>query len=140
MERRMWMVLAGFGVLLVGVHAAGGRWGTALLTAVLLGAATWWMSPLRGGRDVMTRAQALESGRDVVVYWRPGCVFCERLRRGLGRDGRRAAWVDIWRDPDAAAYVRSVNDGNETVPTVVVGGEPHTNPGAAQIRPALVDA
>ncbi|MBR7743623.1 NrdH-redoxin [Phycicoccus sp. BSK3Z-2] len=85
----------------------------------------------------MTHAQALGSGRSVVVYWRPGCPFCERLRLGLGTRGRQAAWVDIWRDPDAAAFVRSVNDGNETVPTVVVDGVPHTNPDAATIRPAL---
>ncbi len=37
-------------------------------------------------------------------------------------------WVNVWQDADAAAFVRSVNDGNETVPTVVIDGIPATNP------------
>jgi mycoredoxin len=58
-------------------------------------------------------------------------------------DGARAAdemWVDIWADTDAAAYVRSVNDGNdgsETVPTVVIARKAHTNPPPRQVVEAL---
>ncbi|WP_327596169.1 glutaredoxin domain-containing protein [Streptomyces chartreusis] len=63
-----------------------------------------------------------------VVYWRPGCPYCMRLRVRLGRATRQAHWVNIWRDPAGAAAVRAVNDGNETVPTVVVAGQSHTNP------------
>ena len=133
----MWIVLLGAAVLLGGWHAANGRWGSAVFTWVVLLAGAWFTSPLRGGRRVMTHAQALESGREVVVYFRPGCPWCERLRLGLGADRRRAAWVDIWRDEEAAAFVRSVNDGNETVPTVVVDGVPHTNPDPSTVRPAL---
>lgn len=69
-----------------------------------------------------------DSDRPVVVYWRPGCGFCARLRSRLGAEGDKATWVDIWQDEEAAAFVRSVNDGNETVPTVVIDGIPHTNP------------
>ncbi|MGD8148989.1 glutaredoxin domain-containing protein [Ornithinimicrobium sp. Y1694] len=74
---------------------------------------------------------------DVVIYWRPGCGFCHRLRTRLGEDGRRARWVNIWEDEDGAAFVRSVNDGNETVPTVVIAGEPHTNPDPAKVLERL---
>ncbi len=76
-----------------------------------------------------------QSEKPVVIYWRPGCGFCQRLKGHLGQDGERATWVNIWQDEEAAAYVRSVNDGNETVPTVVIDGTPHTNP-----KPALVQA
>lgn len=72
-----------------------------------------------------------------VVYWRSGCVYCMRLRFRLGRGARQAHWVDIQRDPAAAAAVRAVNDGNETVPTVVVAGLPHTNPDPAWVRERL---
>ncbi|MEW2497206.1 glutaredoxin domain-containing protein [Streptomyces nodosus] len=72
-----------------------------------------------------------------VVFWRPGCKYCLRLRIRLGRGARRAHWVDIWRDPAGAAVVRAANDGNETVPTVVVGGRPHTNPDPAWVRDQL---
>lgn len=81
-------------------------------------------------------AKAAAEGR-VVVYFRRHCVFCERLRIALGRHRRKAVWVDIWADPEAAAYVRSVNHGNETVPTVVIDGEPHTNPAPALVKRVL---
>jgi mycoredoxin len=57
----------------------------------------------------------------VEVYWRPGCGFCSTLLRGLRRSGLPLRAVDIWRDPEAAALVRSLAGGNETVPTVVIG-------------------
>ncbi|MCI3272310.1 hypothetical protein [Streptomyces cylindrosporus] len=36
-----------------------------------------------------------------------------------------------------AAAVRAANDGNETVPTVVVAGRPHTNPDPEWVREQL---
>jgi hypothetical protein len=38
------------------------------------------------------------------------------------------AEVNIWDDPEAGAFVRSVAGGNETVPTVVVGAKALVNP------------
>jgi mycoredoxin len=58
----------------------------------------------------------------VTVLWRPGCPYCAMLLRGLERTGLAFARVDIWEDPEAAAWVRSVADGNETVPTVRIVG------------------
>lgn len=72
-----------------------------------------------------------------VVYWRPGCKYCLRLRFRLGRGARQLHWVNIWRDPAGAAAVRAANDGNETVPTVVVAGRPHTNPDPEWVREQL---
>jgi glutaredoxin len=72
-----------------------------------------------------------------VVYWRPGCTYCLRLRFRLGRGARQLHWVNIWRDPAGAAAVRAANDGNETVPTVVVAGRPHTNPDPEWVREQL---
>ncbi|MER7668524.1 glutaredoxin domain-containing protein [Kitasatospora sp. NPDC096128] len=77
-----------------------------------------------------------ESAR-VVLYWRPLCTYCMRLRLGLLftrlRYSRRFTRVDIWKDPDAAAFVRSVADGNETVPTATVAGRPMVNPSLRQL-------
>jgi mycoredoxin len=81
-------------------------------------------------------ARAAEEGR-VVVYWRKGCPFCKRLELTLGRKVADVVWVDVWADPAASAYVRSVNDGDEVVPTVVIGGVPHTNPPPGQVRAAF---
>ncbi|MVU81796.1 NrdH-redoxin [Nocardia sp. ET3-3] len=57
---------------------------------------------------------------ELVVYRRPGCPYCMRLRNSLNRHGIVHREVNIWENPDAAAFVRSVADGNETVPTVVL--------------------
>lgn len=57
----------------------------------------------------------------VDVYWRRGCGACASLRVALAEAGVPVVWHDIWAEADAAAYVRSVAGGNETVPTVRVG-------------------
>ena len=69
-----------------------------------------------------------------VVYWRPGCPFCMRLRASLGRDAGKLHWVDIWDDPAGAASVRAVAGGDETVPTVVAGDRSFVNPAPSLVR------
>lgn len=73
----------------------------------------------------------------VTVYWRPGCMFCLRLRLVLGLHRLHPRMINIWRDPEAAAFVRSVADGNETVPTVVIDGRPVVNPSPRVVVAAL---
>lgn len=75
-----------------------------------------------------------------VVYWRPGCGFCSMLRAGLQRHGISFREVNIWDDPDAAAFVRSVARGNETVPTVTVGSVSLVNPSVDEIAELLASA
>ncbi|KOG10431.1 glutaredoxin domain-containing protein [Streptomyces viridochromogenes] len=87
-----------------------------------------------GARDAQRRSAV--DGRPV-VFWRPGCKYCIRLRIRLGRSARQLHWVNIWRDPAGAAAVRAANDGNETVPTVVVAGRPRTNPDPEWVREQL---
>ncbi|MGW1255452.1 glutaredoxin domain-containing protein [Streptomyces sp. NPDC002513] len=88
---------------------------------------------------VEAQRRSAADGRPV-VYWRPGCTYCLRLRMRLGRSAHRLHWVDIWRDPAGAAVVKAANDGNETVPTVVVAGRAHTNPDPAWVREQLSTA
>ena len=77
-------------------------------------------------------------GSDLVtVYWRPGCPYCAALRRGLRREGLPTAEVNIWADPAAAAIVRSIAGGNETVPTVVVAGTGLVNPKVRTVLDAV---
>jgi len=73
----------------------------------------------------------------VLFYWRPGCPFCAVLRARLKRAGLPMREVNIWADPDAAARVRAVAGGNETVPTVVVGEHAMVNPGAREVLAAV---
>ena len=69
----------------------------------------------------------------LVIYWRPLCGFCQRLLEALEVAGIQATLRNIWDDPEAAAFVRSANDGAETVPTVVVDGTVYTNPPPDQL-------
>jgi mycoredoxin len=46
--------------------------------------------------------------------------------------------VNIWEDAEAAAVVRSVNDGDEIVPTVRIGDTFLSNPSLRQVRDALM--
>jgi mycoredoxin len=109
----------------------------AVVVGAVLLALAWFGSPLRGRRDP-THAEALQRAArgDVVVYWRPGCPYCARLLTALR--GRRG-WlrVNIWQDPEAAAFVRAHNGGDEVVPTVIVGTETWTNPEPARVRAVL---
>lgn len=73
----------------------------------------------------------------ITFYWRPGCGFCMGLERGLDRLGLPLDKHNIWEDPDAAATVRSIANGNETVPTVVVGGARMVNPSAEAVLRAV---
>ncbi len=81
-------------------------------------------------------ARAAADGR-VVVYWRKGCPFCQRLQLTLGRRVRDVVWVDVWADAEASLFVRGVNDGDEVVPTVVVDGVARTNPPPREVVAAL---
>lgn len=75
----------------------------------------------------------------VRVYWRPGCMFCGMLRRKLHRTGLPLEEINIWEDPSAAATVRDIANGNETVPTVVVGTRAMVNPSAREVLAAVAE-
>lgn len=130
---RVWATPAA--ILTLGLAAAillatkGTHLGAAII-AVAFTALALLNSPLLFPRPVTAaRARHLSAteGRPI-VYWRPRCKYCMRLRFRLGRRARHLHWVNIWTDPEAAAIVRAANNGNETVPTVVVTGRAHTNP------------
>ncbi len=78
-----------------------------------------------------------ETSSPVVFYWRPGCGFCMMLQRNLDSNGIDYEARNIWTDDEAAAFVRSVAGGNETVPTVVVGETAMVNPSIGQVIAVL---
>jgi mycoredoxin len=77
----------------------------------------------------------------LTMYTTPWCGYCVRLKRQLDREGVEYEVVDIEREPSAEAYVKSVNDGNATVPTVVFpDGSVMTNPSIRQITDKVTSA
>lgn len=73
----------------------------------------------------------------VEVFWRPGCPFCTLLRGTLRQHRVEATWRNIWQDDQALEIVGASNHGNETVPTVRVGGTTLTNPRWRDLAPLL---
>lgn len=114
------------------------RVAAALLVVALLVA--WIVAPVRRSEEIKhweAQERLVQEGR-VIVYWRPGCLACARLRLRLRGLKQRATWVDIWTDPAAAAFVRDINGGAETVPTVIFGdGHAVTNPDPDLLRAQL---
>ena len=140
--KRVWVlpilfVLCGVGAATALALRGDGGTAAVLLPLFVLFAAV--NSPVIFPRSVSAQEAERRSALDgrPVVFWRPGCAYCLRLRLRLGVNARRLHWVDIWRDAAGAALVREANDGNETVPTVLVAGRAHTNPDPAWVREQL---
>ncbi len=127
-------LLVAAGVMLGSDPGAG-----SILAAALMVVLAFLLSPLlfpRSPGDAAGRKRGREEGVPV-VYWRPGCHHCLKLRLGLLLTRGRAVWVDISSDPDALARVRSVNGGDATVPTVFSRGTVRTAPSLRWVREQL---
>ncbi|HZI98016.1 MAG TPA: glutaredoxin domain-containing protein [Actinomycetales bacterium] len=112
---------------------------SSVLVTVVLAAPAVVLSPRLFPRSPSdAAARELAAARDVpLIYWRPGCSYCLRLRIALNRLGNRAVWVDVSQDDAASSRVREVNDGNETVPTVFHGPSVWVNPRVGWVRAHL---
>jgi glutaredoxin-like protein len=73
----------------------------------------------------------------VRVFWRPGCLYCTSLRHGLRATGLPFEEINIWADRGAAGLVRTAANGNETVPTVLVGDHALVNPSVRRVLAAV---
>lgn len=72
------------------------------------------------------------------MYTTPWCGYCQRLKSQLDREGIGYDIVDIEQVPEAARIVEGVNNGNQTVPTLVYpDGTAQTNPSVAQVKEKL---
>lgn len=133
-------IVLAVGVVIV-VTAARGALVVGVVEAVVMAAVAWVLSPLFFPRPLRaTDAHRLSVADGApVVFWRPGCQYCLRLRLRLRTSARRLHWVDIWHDPEAAAELRGYTGGDETVPTVLVAGQAYVNPDPAWLRRLLQD-
>ena len=72
------------------------------------------------------------------MFSTPWCGYCHRLKSQLDREGIDFDVVDIEQHPDAAETVARVNNGNQTVPTLLfTDGSTQTNPSVAQVKEKL---
>jgi mycoredoxin len=74
----------------------------------------------------------------LTMYSTPWCGYCHRLKSQLDREGIAYEIVDIEQVPEAAKIVEAVNNGNQTVPTLVYSdGSAQTNPSLKQVQAKL---
>ncbi|GAA3105440.1 mycoredoxin [Streptosporangium carneum] len=74
----------------------------------------------------------------LTVYTTTWCGPCKRLKSQLTREGISYREIDIEQNPDAAQFVMSVNNGNQTVPTVLFeDGTAVTNPSVIEVKARL---
>ncbi|MFL6156485.1 MAG: mycoredoxin [Marmoricola sp.] len=74
------------------------------------------------------------------MYSTPWCGYCHRLKGQLDREGIEFTVVDIEQEPAAADLVMKVNNGNQTVPTLVYAdGTAQTNPSVIQVKAKLAE-
>lgn len=78
----------------------------------------------------------------IEVFWRPACPFCMYLEARMSHSELVYERHNIWDDAAAAEFVRSVANGNETVPTVRLTTPDHrvvglVNPSLGEIREQL---
>lgn len=74
----------------------------------------------------------------VTMYTTPWCGYCHRLKRQMEATGIEFTEVDIEQNPEAAELVAQLNDGNQTVPTLVFpDGSAATNPSLAEVQARL---
>ena len=79
-----------------------------------------------------------EPGTNLTIYSTQWCGYCHRLKAQMTREGITFVEVDIELDPEAAAYVESVNGGDQTVPTIVFAdGTALTNPPIGHVKQEL---
>jgi mycoredoxin len=79
--------------------------------------------------------------KTVTMYSTTWCGYCRRLKSQLDREGIDYTEVDIEGDPAAADFVMQVNNGNQTVPTVLFpDGSAATNPSLAEVKARLAAA
>ena len=77
----------------------------------------------------------------LTMYSTTWCGYCRRLKTQLEREGIEYTEVDIEAQPEAADFVMKVNNGNQTVPTVLFpDGSAATNPSLAEVKARLAGA
>ncbi|MFG2192981.1 mycoredoxin [Streptomyces sp. NPDC048639] len=71
----------------------------------------------------------------VTMFSTTWCGYCRRLKGQMDREGIAYTEINIEQDPDSAAFVEKVNNGNQLVPTVLFSdGSALPNPSLAQVK------
>ncbi len=80
----------------------------------------------------------VDTKRDVLIYVTSWCGSCRTTQRWLDQRAIAYHTIDIDEDGEGAAVVMRLNQGNRSVPTILINGE-HilTEPSRAQLGEAF---
>lgn len=85
----------------------------------------------------MSNSYVPETG-SITMFSTVWCGYCKRLKSMLDHEGIPYTEVDIENTPGTAELVESLNDGNQTVPTVIFpDGTAATNPSLNDVKARL---
>jgi mycoredoxin len=74
----------------------------------------------------------------IIVYCHQACPSLGPVKGLLTQSKVKFEYIDIHQDSDAAARVREINNGNESVPTLVFpDGSTLTEPGVGELKSKL---
>lgn len=86
----------------------------------------------------MSAQEFLPQPGTVTMFTTTWCGYCKRLKPQLASAGIEINEVNIEEVDGAAGVVEQVNDGNQTVPTLLYSdGSAATNPSLAQVKAQL---
>jgi glutaredoxin len=74
---------------------------------------------------------------DITMYGANWCPLTTQAKRYLDEAGIPYVYIDIEQDTEAAAFVRSKNDGKERKPTILIDDEVLVEPDADALNEAL---
>jgi thioredoxin reductase (NADPH) len=69
--------------------------------------------------------------KNVKVYGADWCSDCVTAKKFLESKSIEFEYIDISQNESAVAFVEKANNGKRIIPTLVIDGETHTNPGIA---------
>ena len=68
---------------------------------------------------------------NIKVYGADWCPDCVNTKNFLNSKGVEFEYIDISQNESAVAFVEKANNGKRIIPTLVIDGKTHTNPGIA---------
>ena len=76
---------------------------------------------------------------NIKVYGADWCADCINAKSFLKSKDIEFEYIDITDDQQAIAFVEQVNNGRRVIPTLVIDGAIHTNPGINGLMKILAE-
>ena len=76
---------------------------------------------------------------NIKIYGADWCADCRNTKSFLNSKAVVFEYIDITDNEQAIAFVEQVNNGRRVIPTLVVDGKTHTNPGIGELMKIIAE-